>query len=41
MTREEKIMKRLQEHYDYLEAKGFKIVFLALQRKSKLWTRYL
>lgn len=31
MTREERIMKRLQEHYDYIEAKGFNIVFLALQ----------
>ena len=24
-------MKRVQEHYDYLEKKGFEIVFLALQ----------
>lgn len=31
MNREEKIMKRVQEHYDYLEKKGFEIVFLALQ----------
>lgn len=31
MNREEKIMKRLQEHYNYLQAKGFEIVFLALQ----------
>lgn len=31
MNREEKIMKRVQEHYDYLQAKGFEIVFLALQ----------
>lgn len=31
MGREEKIMKRVQEHYDYLEKKGFEIVFLALQ----------
>jgi len=31
MNREEKIMKRVQEHYDYLQAKGYEIVFLALQ----------
>lgn len=31
MNREEKIMKRVQEHYDYLQQKGFEIVFLALQ----------
>lgn len=31
MTREEKIMKRVQEHYDYLQEKGYEIVFLALQ----------
>lgn len=31
MNREEKIMKRVQEHYDYLQQKGYEIVFLALQ----------
>lgn len=31
MTKEEKIMKRVQEHYDYLQEKGYEIVFLALQ----------
>lgn len=31
MNREEKIMKRVQEHYDYLLEKGYEIVFLALQ----------
>lgn len=31
MNREEKIMKRVQEHYDYLLQKGYEIVFLALQ----------
>ena len=31
MNREEKIMKRVQEHYNYLKEKGFEIVFLALQ----------
>ena len=31
MTREEKIMKRVQEHYNYLQEKGYEIVFLALQ----------
>lgn len=29
--REEKIMKRLQEHYDYLVAAGYEVVFTALQ----------
>ncbi len=31
MNREEKIIKRVQEHYDYLQEKGYEIVFLALQ----------
>lgn len=31
MTREEKIMNRLQEHYDYLIAKGYEVVCLMLQ----------
>ena len=31
MNREERIMKRVQEHYDYLQEKGYEIVFLALQ----------
>ena len=31
MNREEKIMKRVQEHYNYLKNKGFEIVFIALQ----------
>ncbi len=31
MNREEKIMKRVQEHYDYLQENGYEIVFLALQ----------
>lgn len=31
MDREEKIMKRVLEHYDYLQEKGYEIVFLALQ----------
>ena len=29
--RKKKIMKRVQEHYDYLKDKGYEIVFLALQ----------
>lgn len=31
MTREERIMKRVQEHYDYLASKGYEIVGLFLQ----------
>lgn len=31
MNREERIMKRVKEHYDYLKQKGYEIVFLALQ----------
>ena len=31
MDRNERIMKRVQEHYDYLKNKGYEIVFLALQ----------
>lgn len=31
MTREEKIMKRVQEHYDYLVAQGYEVVCLMLQ----------
>lgn len=31
MNREERIMKRVQEHYDYLQQKGYEIVFIALQ----------
>jgi len=31
MNREESIMKRLQEHYNHLEEKGYEIVFLSLQ----------
>ena len=31
MNREEKIMKRVKEHYDYLIAQGYEVVFLALQ----------
>lgn len=31
MNREERIMKQVQEHYDYLKQKGYEIVFLALQ----------
>lgn len=31
MNREEKIMKRVHEHYDYLQEKGYEIVFVALQ----------
>lgn len=31
MNREEKIIKRVQEHYDYLQEKGYEIVFLVLQ----------
>ena len=31
MNREERIMQRVQEHYDYLQQKGYEIVFLALQ----------
>ena len=31
MNREQKIMKRVQEHFDYLKEKGFEIVFIALQ----------
>ena len=36
MNREEKIMKRVREHYDYLSDKGYEIVFVALQRITKL-----
>lgn len=32
MNREERIMKRVQEHYDYVKEKGYEIVFVALQR---------
>lgn len=31
MNREERIMKRVKEHYDILKEKGYEIVFLALQ----------
>lgn len=31
MNRKEKIMQRVQEHYEYLKQKGYEIVFLALQ----------
>ncbi len=31
MSREKNIMKRVQEHYEYLKSKGYEIVFLALQ----------
>lgn len=31
MSEEEKIMKRVKEHYEYLEKQGYEIVFLALQ----------
>lgn len=31
MNREERIMERVKEHYDYLQQKGYEIVFLALQ----------
>lgn len=31
MNREEKIMKRVKEHYDYLIEQGYEVVFLALQ----------
>ena len=31
MNKKEKIMKRVQEHYDYLNNKGYEIVFVALQ----------
>lgn len=31
MDREEKIMKRVQEHYAYVFSKGYEIVFIALQ----------
>lgn len=31
MDKDEKIMKRVQEHCDYLQQKGYEIVFLALQ----------
>lgn len=31
MDKDERIMKRVQEHYDYLKQKGYEIVFLALQ----------
>ena len=37
MNRNESIMKRVKEHYDYLISKGYEVVFLALQRKPKLW----
>ena len=32
MTREDRIIKRVQEHYDYIINKGYEVVFLALQR---------
>lgn len=31
MTRKERIMNRVQEHYDYLVNKGYEVVFIALQ----------
>lgn len=31
MNREKRILKRVKEHYDYLQQKGYEIVFLALQ----------
>jgi len=31
MTREERIMKRVQEHYDYLQENGYEVVCLCLQ----------
>lgn len=31
MTREERIMKRVQEHYDYLQERGYEVVCLCLQ----------
>ncbi len=31
MNREEIIMGRVQEHYDYIQSKGYEIIFLALQ----------
>ena len=31
MTRKEKIMKRVQEHYDYLQENGYEVVCLCLQ----------
>lgn len=31
MDRKERIMKRVKEHYDYLAAKGYEIVYLSLQ----------
>ncbi len=31
MNKEERIMKRVQEHYEYLNSKGYEIVFIALQ----------
>lgn len=31
MNREERIMKRVQEHYEYLKSEGYEIVFIALQ----------
>ena len=31
MDRKEKVMKRLQEHYDYLVNQGHEVVFLAHQ----------
>lgn len=31
MDKDERIMKRVQEHYNYLQQKGYEIVFLALQ----------
>lgn len=31
MTREERIMKRVQEHYNYLKEKGYEVVCLCLQ----------
>ena len=31
MDRKEKVMKRLQEHYNYLKQQGHEIIFLAHQ----------
>ena len=31
MNREEKIMKRVQEHYDYLQSLGYEVVCVCLQ----------
>ena len=36
MDRKEKVMKRLQEHYDYLVNQGHEVVFLATKVRTTI-----